>query len=87
MQVAINLGREMLSVSLLLAAPVLGAGLAVGVIVAILQTITSLQEQTLSLVPKMLVVAGVVFFLLPWMLRVLASFTQPLLQNLGRFAV
>jgi flagellar biosynthetic protein FliQ len=67
---------------LMLAGPVLAAGLAVGLTVALFQAVTSVQEMTLTIVPKMLVVAGVLAFFFPWMLRVAGDFTTRVLTGL-----
>lgn len=54
---------------LLLSAPMLLAGLIVGFVVALLQTVTSIQEQTLSFVPKAITVFLVLILVAPWMLN------------------
>jgi flagellar biosynthetic protein FliQ len=53
--------------------------------VSILQSITSIQEQALSMITKMLAVLATLLFLMPWLLRVLKAFTMPLLKNLETF--
>ncbi|MFO0984892.1 MAG: flagellar biosynthetic protein FliQ [Planctomycetota bacterium] len=82
----VELGRQTLAVALLVSAPLLLVGLVVGLLVSIFQTITSVHEQTLSVVPKLLAEVGTLFVLLPWILRVLQGFAVPLLSNLKRFA-
>jgi flagellar biosynthetic protein FliQ len=81
-ETAIELARASLTTGLLLAGPVLAAGLFVGLSVALLQAVTSVHEMTLTIVPKMLAVAGVLSLLLPWMLRVAGDFTGRILENL-----
>ena len=54
----------------------------VGVLMSLFQAITSVQEQTLSVVPKMLAVAGALLMLLPWILQTLVDFTAQLLSGL-----
>jgi len=81
----VTLGREALYVALLVAAPMLGLALIVGVVVGILQATTQIQEQTLSFVPKLLAVFGGLAIFGPWMLTILMDFTENLLGNLARF--
>jgi len=82
---AIALSRQVLVEALLVAAPVLGVSLVVGVVVALFQALTSLQEQTVAMIPKLLALAGALFFLLPWILRQFVEFTQRMLMSLARY--
>jgi flagellar biosynthetic protein FliQ len=61
-----------------LAGPILLGCLVVGLVISIFQSVTSIQEQTLSFVPKLLVVAAIIFFSGHWMLSELTSFTTSL---------
>ncbi len=83
---AIALGREALFLALMVSAPVLGLGLLVGLSVSIFQSVTSIQEMTLTFIPKILVgaFAGLVFG--PWMLRTLMEFTIRILTSIPQFA-
>ena len=72
----IQIGRELLITALLLAAPALVVSLVVGVLVSIFQAITSINEQTLTFVPRIVAVSVTLIFTLPWSLRVILSFTQ-----------
>jgi flagellar biosynthetic protein FliQ len=81
-----GLVHQTLVTALLISAPVLLAGLVVGLTVSLLQTVTSLHEQTLVFVPKMLAVAGTLLFLLPWMIQVLLGYARPIFGTLARFA-
>lgn len=82
----VSLGREALYVALLVAAPMLGLALIVGLVVSIFQATTQIQEQTLSFIPKLIAVFGGLAIFGPWMLTTLIEFTQNLLGNLARFA-
>ncbi|MEZ5989359.1 MAG: flagellar biosynthetic protein FliQ [Planctomycetota bacterium] len=82
----VDLSRETLLVAMKIITPALAIGMLVGLIVSFLQTITSIQEQTLSLVPKMLAVALTLLLLLPWVLRTLLDFSSGLFRNLGLYA-
>lgn len=79
----INIAKEALTLSLMLAAPALGLGLLVGLAISILQATTQIQEQTLTFVPKIVVVMLSLVFFGPWMLNRLISFTANLFGNLG----
>ena len=74
----LDIGREMLWVVTILAAPILGVALAVGLFIGILQAATQIQEMTLSFIPQLASVAAVLLLVSPWMLRVLVDFTQQL---------
>jgi flagellar biosynthetic protein FliQ len=67
--------QEALQTGLVVIGPLLGAALAIGVLVSLFQAVTSMQEMTLSFIPKLLVIAAVFFFLVPWMLQMMADFT------------
>jgi flagellar biosynthesis protein FliQ len=82
----IDLLRNMLYVSLLLSGPVLLTALVVGLVIGLLQAVTSIQEQTLTFVPKIIALALVLALLGGWMLRYLVSYTGDLFGNLPRFA-
>ncbi len=79
----IDLGREAIMVSLLVAGPLLLSGLAVGLLVSILQATTQIQEATLSFVPKILAVMLAALIFAPWMMTVLTEFAGRLLGNLA----
>lgn len=85
-QVVVDLGSQTLQLILLLSAPILAAGLIVGLMVSILQAVTSIQEQTLAFVPKIVVVFVALMIFLPWMMRTMLSFTTSLLINLPLYA-
>jgi flagellar biosynthesis protein FliQ len=71
----VQLGRLMLEEVLILIAPILIAAIVTSLIVNVLQVLTSLQDQTLSHVPRLLVTGGVLFMMMPWMWRHLAHYT------------
>lgn len=66
--------RATLIVTLKIAAPILLAGVAIGLIISILQSITSIQDQALSFVPKIIVMFLVAILLLPWIAMRLIEF-------------
>lgn len=79
-QMVIFLARRSLTTALMVAGPILGAGLVVGLAVAIFQAVTSVREVTLTMIPKILAVLGMTFWLLPWMLQVLVTYTSQMFQ-------
>lgn len=81
----VTLGREALLTVLLVAGPMLGLGLLVGLLVSIFQATTQIQEQTLTFIPKILAVLGAALLFGPWMLRVMTEFATRLLGNLHQF--
>jgi flagellar biosynthetic protein FliQ len=69
-----------------LAAPMLLAGLVVGLLVSIFQAVTSINEMTLTFIPKMLAVAIALIFFFPWMMQTMVVFTQNLFANMVFYA-
>ncbi len=74
-QVAIELGREALLLTLMIALPLLTVGLVVGVGVSILQSATSVQEQTLTFIPKIFAVVMTLLMILHWIVSVMMDYT------------
>lgn len=79
------MAKEALGTVLLVGGPILGASLLVGLIVSIFQAMTQIQEQTLSFIPKVIVVAVILLLLGPWMLSVLTAYTSNLLTQISTF--
>jgi len=78
----IFLAREAVYTILLLSAPLLGTSLLVGLLVSIFQATTQIQEQTLTFVPKIVLVMVMLVVFGPWMLNLLLGFTQSLFQTI-----
>ncbi len=85
-----KLAQDALKTSLMIAGPALLVSMIVGLAVSIFQVVTSLQDQTIAFVPKMVVVMAVVVAIFPWMMRVMMAFTTrmftdwgPVLRGLG----
>lgn len=79
------LGKETVTITLIMIAPLIGTALVVGLAIGIFQAVTSIQEQTLTFLPKLLAVFGVFAFSLPWLLEKLTSFATQLLGNLSDY--
>jgi flagellar biosynthetic protein FliQ len=75
-QMVIAIGREALTVTLLVAAPMLIFGLIIGLIISIFQAVTQINEMTLTFVPKILAVAVALLMFMPWMISMLTDFTR-----------
>lgn len=76
---ALDLGREALLTVLIVASPVMGIGLLVGLVISLFQSMTQLQEQTLSFVPKIIAMIGIALLLVPWLAGRLLSYAQTML--------
>lgn len=74
----IDIGRQAVYVVLVIIIPILGSGLITGLLVAILQATTQIQEQTLAFVPKILVVFISIGIFAPWMLTTFTDFVEEL---------
>jgi flagellar biosynthetic protein FliQ len=82
---AAELMRNLLREALILAAPALLAACLTSFLISLVQTLTSLQDQTLSTVPRLLVVAGLLLAALPWYLDRLLRYTLSLFSDFHRF--
>lgn len=76
--VVISLATQAMSLALKISMPLLGVGLIVGVLISIIQAVTSIQEQTLAFIPKVVAMAVVLVVGGPWMLNQLISYTAEL---------
>jgi flagellar biosynthesis protein FliQ len=78
----VGITKEALQMTVMLAAPVLGVGLVLGLLVSLFQAVTQLQEMTLTFIPKFLGVSLALVILAPWMLEMLVSYTTTLIENI-----
>lgn len=78
---AVQIGRDALFVVMLVAAPMLGLGLIVGIIVSIFQATTQIQEQTLVFVPKIIATFVAILIFGPWILGLLVDYTRELFTS------
>ncbi|MBN1865677.1 flagellar biosynthesis protein FliQ [Candidatus Sumerlaeota bacterium] len=84
-QVVVDIMQDSFQVALFLALPALLAALTVGVLVSVFQSVTSIQEQTLVFVPKMLAVMLVLIASFSWMLHMVIGFTRRLLESIPQY--
>ena len=68
--------------AILLSAPILIAGMAVGLAISLFQAVTSIQEQTLTFAPKALAIVLLLMLMLPWMLRTTIEFTTAVIEKM-----
>ena len=73
---------EAIKTAMLLAAPMLLTGLTVGLLVSIFQTATSINEMTLTFIPKMLGVGVALIFFFPWMVQTMITYMENLFNNM-----
>lgn len=85
--VVIDIARQALMVIIKASAPMLIVSLVVGLIISIFQTITSIQEQTLTFVPKVLAIFLVIMLAGSWVFKVIIDYTIELFSNIGTYIV
>lgn len=78
----IEVVNQAIKVTLMLAAPMLIGALVVGVLVSIFQAVTQINEQTLSFIPKILVIVVTLVIFSPWMMETMVSYTQDLFTSI-----
>ena len=83
--VVMDLAIRTMITAIMVAAPVLLVSIVVGLAVSIFQATTHIQEQTLTFVPKVLAILGVLILFGPWMLTVLTEFVEDLFLNINTF--
>jgi flagellar biosynthesis protein FliQ len=77
---SIQLIRDTLMITLKIATPLLAAGMVIGLLISLFQSITSIQDQTLTFVPKIIGVILIAILLLPWIIGRIVMFTAEMLQ-------
>jgi flagellar biosynthetic protein FliQ len=80
--VIMDIAQNALELVVYLAAPVLLAGLAVGLLVSVFQAATQIQEQTLSFIPKLIAMVITLMVMGPWMLQMWVDYTQNLFRSI-----
>lgn len=78
----ILIGQEAIKVTALVATPILGSALAVGLLVGMFQAATQIQEATLSFIPKLAIMAFTLLTAGAWMLNLVVNFTRRLFENI-----
>ena len=78
----LELARQTFIVILKAGGPIMAAGLAIGLLIAVFQTLTSIQEMTLTFVPKIIVIFGAVIVFMPFMMTTIIEFAQSLYDRI-----
>ena len=81
-ETVLDVGRDALWMTVMLAGPLFGAALAVGLLIGIFQAATQIQEMTLSFIPKLLALVVALFIAGPWMIQVLVTFSKRLIVGI-----
>ena len=81
----IGFGRQAIELCLMMALPMLGVGLAVGVVVSIIQAATQIQEQTLTFIPKIICMFIALLMALPWLMERMTTFTRDVFINIPQY--
>lgn len=82
-ELAIDFFKSTVVFALYTVAPFLILTLIIGLVTSLIQSVTSLQEQTLTFVPKLLALAALILILTPWLLRSLSEFTITIITRMG----
>lgn len=82
----IKLAKDALQITLMVSGPMLVASLIVGIAISILQVVTSIQDMTLTFIPKIITVFIVFLFAFPWIMNIMISYAARLFGNLETFA-
>jgi flagellar biosynthetic protein FliQ len=78
----VAIGQDLLLTAMWISGPAILVSLVVGLAISLMQTVTSVQEQTLSFAPRIIAVGAVMVLTLPWMLRLSSDFTLRMMDRL-----
>ena len=81
----LRLAKQTLETVLLVSAPMLGAGLVVGIIISIVQIVTSIHDTALAFVPRIVVTFVIFLVVFPWMMGTMVSYTHMLLSSFDSY--
>ncbi len=84
-EMVVDISRNAVQTVLLVAAPMMGSALVVGLIISIFQAATQINEQTMTFAPKIVAVMLALIVAAPWIINVVVSFTENLYQSIGSF--
>jgi flagellar biosynthesis protein FliQ len=82
---AIQLVREALMTALWLSAPMLAVGFAVGIVISLVQILTSIQDSAFNAIPRLIAFLGAFILSMPWMLQKMTAYMVATLGDLGRY--
>lgn len=81
-ETVMTIGQQALTITVMLAAPLLLSALAIGLLVGMIQAATQINEMTLSFIPKLIVLGLALLIAGPWMLQMIVTFTRRLYQSI-----
>lgn len=84
-ELVVEFAKQAILLTIYLSMPMLGLGLAAGLVISVFQAVTSIQEMTLTFVPKILAVFLGLLFFAPWMLEEVTVFTQKIIENIPMY--
>jgi flagellar biosynthetic protein FliQ len=84
-EMVVDISRNAVQTVLLVAAPMMGSALVVGLIISIFQAATQINEQTMTFAPKIVAVMVSLIIAAPWIINVVVSYTKNLYQSIGGF--
>lgn len=84
-ELAAEIGRRAILTAGLICLPPLAVGLIVGLLVGIFQAITQIHEMTLTFIPKIIAIGAVLYFLLPWIIKIITGYTSTLYLGINLF--
>jgi flagellar biosynthetic protein FliQ len=82
----VQIVREMFMTAFWLSAPLLAVGFVVGILISLVQIVTSIQDSAFNAIPRLVAFLIAALFTMPWMLRHMTTYTVSILGNLGRYA-
>ncbi len=82
--IAINICRKAIQTILLASAPMLISGMLIGLLISLFQAVTQINEQTMTFIPKIVVVFLTLLFFGPWIIRIVSAFTIGLFNLVAR---
>jgi flagellar biosynthetic protein FliQ len=82
----LKLAKDTLQITLMVSGPMLVVSLLVGVLISITQVVTSIQDMTISFIPRIIAVFLTFLFVFPWVMNILLAFSSQLFGHLERFA-
>ena len=85
-ELAVDIFKTTIMFALYIVAPFLGVTLVIGLLASLMQSVTSMQEPTLTFAPKLLALSGAMILLAPWLLRSLSEFTISFITRMGTLA-
>jgi flagellar biosynthetic protein FliQ len=84
-QTILKIAQDAIEAVFLVSFPLLGVALVVGTVISLFQTVTQIQEQTLTFVPKFIAILVTLLFMLNWIMKILIVYTTHLLENIPNF--